>query len=194
MDNAVLAALAKWPDVPHCYGWLSLDRRGQWRLQGEVVRHRGLADFIGRNYTHDDAGNWFFQNGPQRVYVELEVAPWVLHLDGSGNLTTHTGCIANRISAAWLDEHGHLILLSEHGPGVLDDRDAPCFLNFLHDSHGNSANENDLLALMEGENRPVVLHWTGHQITVAPNSIAQIEIQLGYVRAPGESAKLPQND
>ena len=27
--------LAKWPDVPACYEWLALDRRGQWRLQGE---------------------------------------------------------------------------------------------------------------------------------------------------------------
>lgn len=194
MDNAVLAALAKWPDVPHCYGWLSLDRRGQWRLQGEVIRHRGLADFIGRNYTHDDAGNWFFQNGPQRVYVELEVTPWVLRLDGGGNLTTHTDLIANRISAAWLDEHGYLILLSEHGPGVVDDRDAPRFLAYLHDNHGNSANENDLLAMMQGENRPVVLHWAEQQILVAPTSTALIAIQLGYVRAPSASASSPQAD
>ena len=45
MDASVVAAMAKWPNVPDCRGWLSLDRRGQWRLQGSVVRHAGLAEF-----------------------------------------------------------------------------------------------------------------------------------------------------
>ena len=45
MDPSVIAAMAKWPNVPDCRGWLSLDRRGQWRLQGSPVRHAGLAEF-----------------------------------------------------------------------------------------------------------------------------------------------------
>ena len=27
MDDAVLRSMAKWPNVPDVYGWLSLDRR-----------------------------------------------------------------------------------------------------------------------------------------------------------------------
>ncbi|MCB2036849.1 MAG: DUF2946 family protein, partial [Ottowia sp.] len=90
MDDMVLKAMAKWPNVPHCYGWLGLDARGNWWLRdaaaqaagafaggaagakGSRLDHAGLIDFIGRNYGHDDASQWFFQNGPQRVYVELE--------------------------------------------------------------------------------------------------------------------------
>ena len=28
MDDIVKQAMAKWPNVPHCYGWLALDARG----------------------------------------------------------------------------------------------------------------------------------------------------------------------
>ncbi|MCD6666313.1 MAG: DUF2946 family protein, partial [Hydrogenophaga sp.] len=28
MDEIVKAAMAKWPQVPACYGWLGLDARG----------------------------------------------------------------------------------------------------------------------------------------------------------------------
>ena len=94
MDDIVKAALKKWPNVPHCHDWLALDARGDWYLRdeptqaagpfpavkGSRVLHDKLKEFIGRNYEHDEAGQWFFQNGPQRVYVWLEAAPWVLSL------------------------------------------------------------------------------------------------------------------
>ena len=32
MDDLVNQALAKWPDVPDCTGWLALDARGKWRI------------------------------------------------------------------------------------------------------------------------------------------------------------------
>ena len=79
MDDIVRQALAKWPNVPHCTGWLLLDRRGEWRLRddaaqaagelGSPIRHAALNAFIGRNYECDAQGQWFFQNGPQRVCV-----------------------------------------------------------------------------------------------------------------------------
>jgi Protein of unknown function (DUF2946) len=90
MDDIVRQALAKWPNVPHCTGWLLLDRRGNWRMRDEAVqreqglgtpiRHAALNAFIVRNYDVDESGQWYFQNGPQRVYVELEYAPWVVRL------------------------------------------------------------------------------------------------------------------
>jgi len=90
MDDIVRQAIAKWPNVPHCYGWLGLDARGNWYMRddqaqaagpfaggslagkGSLLKHDKLIDFIARNYESDKAGQWFFQNGPQRVYVELE--------------------------------------------------------------------------------------------------------------------------
>ena len=137
MDDIVKAALKKWPNVPHCHGWLGLDARGDWYLRdeptqraggfpasrGSRVTHDKLRDFIQRNYEHDDRGAWFFQNGPQRVYVALEAAPWVLGVtpqgEGGFRVETHTGRPVERVEATWLDEQGRLFLATEHGLGVV---------------------------------------------------------------------------
>jgi hypothetical protein len=124
MDEIVKQALAKWPNVPHCTGWLLLDRRGQWRMRddatqaanlpGDIIRHDALLGFINRNYAADNAGQWFFQNGPQRVYVELGYTPWIVRLaevDGALKLTDHAGG-AFEPSQAWLDDQGN-VLFSE---------------------------------------------------------------------------------
>ena len=123
MDEIVFRAMAKWPQVPAVYGWLSLDRRGRWRLRGEAIAHAPTRRFIDRNYARDDAGRWYFQNGPQRVFVTLAYTPFVLSIDGAGHLCTHTGARVRSLRAGALDEEGNLLLLCEHGPGVLDDRD-----------------------------------------------------------------------
>ena len=140
MDDIVKQALKKWPNVPHCYGWLALDARGDWymrdervqaagpfpRVKGSRIQHEKLREFIERNYLADDAGCWFFQNGPQRVYVELEAAPWVWRLQagaGAGAsampaIESHTGRTA-QFESAWLDEHGRLFLATDIGLGLV---------------------------------------------------------------------------
>jgi hypothetical protein len=101
MDEIVEAALRKWPNVPHCHGWLALDARGDWymrdervqaagpfpQVKGSVIRHDKLLGFIHRNYAADADGAWYFQNGPQRVYVELEAAPWVWRVQAGAAAT-----------------------------------------------------------------------------------------------------------
>ena len=64
--------LPRWPNVPACYGWLSLDARGRWRLQDETISHPGMIAFLNANYTCEADGSWLVNNGPQRVYVKLE--------------------------------------------------------------------------------------------------------------------------
>jgi len=132
MDDIVRQAIAKWPNVPHCYGWLGLDARGGWymrddrvqaagpfaRNKGSLLKHEKLLDFIHRNYESDDRGCWFFQNGPQRVYVELEAAPWVWRLDANGGVTSHSGRPAVP-RACVLDEQGRLYLETDIGFGLV---------------------------------------------------------------------------
>ena len=36
-DDIVKAALKKWPNVPHCYGWLALDARGDWYMRDDRI-------------------------------------------------------------------------------------------------------------------------------------------------------------
>src|SRR5262245_10851898 len=78
MDDAVVRAMAKWPNVPNVYGWLNLDRRGNWMIKGDRIANEGVTAFIGRNYAPDEQGRWYFQNGPQRVFVTLDYTPFVI--------------------------------------------------------------------------------------------------------------------
>ena len=115
--------MAKWPDVPAVYGWLGLDRRGRWRLKGELITNDAANRFIDRNYACDEAGRWFFQNGPQRVFVTLEYAPFVYRLDEAGTFTAHTGRPAGPALGASLDEKQNVTVVTGLGPGLVDDRD-----------------------------------------------------------------------
>jgi hypothetical protein len=136
MDDIVKQALKKWPNVPHCYGWLALDARGDWYLRddqaqaagpfpqakGSRIENEKLREFIERNYMRDPAGCWYFQNGPQRVYVELEAAPWVWRLHaGTASapaIVSHTG-LAAQFRSAWLDEAGRLYIATDLGLGIV---------------------------------------------------------------------------
>lgn len=121
MDDSVVRSLAKWPNVPAVYGWLELDRRGNWLIKGSRIGNAALREFIARNYEADSEGRWFFQNGPQRVYVRLAYTPLVVHYEGD-RLFDHCGR-AFVAGTAYLDDEGSVLL--EGGPAIalLDDRD-----------------------------------------------------------------------
>jgi len=137
MDEIVKAALKKWPNVPACRGWLALDARGEWymrddrvqaagpfpRVKGSRIQHDKLREFIHRNYARDDDGAWFFQNGPQRVYVELEAAPFVWRVAASDfSITSHSGLPA-ALHGVWLDDAGRLFLDTAIGFGLVHTQD-----------------------------------------------------------------------
>lgn len=121
MDDVVVRSLAKWPHVPAVYGWLELDRRGNWRIKGDRITNPAFREFIARNYASDERGCWFFQNGPQRVYVALAYTPFVLHYEGE-RLFDHRGTPAAALET-WLDDEGSVLIRAEQGVGLLDDRD-----------------------------------------------------------------------
>ena len=137
MDDIVQQALIKWPNVPHCYGWLGLDARGRWYLRddavqaqgafpqskGELLEHTKLIAFIERNYEADAQGQWFFQNGPQRVYVELECTPWVWRIGPDLRLLSHTGRTASAAATCLLDDEGRVYLASDIGLGLVHSLD-----------------------------------------------------------------------
>ena len=145
MDDIVKAAMAKWPNVPHCYGWLGLDARGQWFMRddatqaagpfacepgepcksakGSLLLHEKLIEFIHRNYSRDAGGCWFFQNGPQRVYVELENTPFIWRVQPDGRVRSHTGLDAGEVRQSLLDEQGRLYLVTVMGLGLVHTSD-----------------------------------------------------------------------
>ncbi len=189
MDDAVLAAIQRWPDVPAVSGWLSLDERGRWRLHpqgdagqggpGEGITSPAILAFIDRNYAQDDAGRWFFQNGPQRVYVRLDAAPYILRVgaDGAG-LQTHTGQPVATLSAWWLDEDGRLYAATDAGPGMLDGRDMPRVLDALRLHDGRPAL--DSLADLADQATLVVSYEPLGAAPLTHASRARIAQALGY--------------
>ena len=176
MDDIVKQAMAKWPNVPDCFGWLGLDGRGDWYLRddaaqaagafnsgeagakGSRLQHEKLIDFIQRNYGADSTGRWFFQNGPQRVYVELQHTPWVWRIEDAGLVHAHTGTRA-AIQASYLDESGHLYLLAAQGIGLVHTADM----------------ERAALLVEQGV-------WAPEEV-----SIATLETRFGFVRSPALS-------
>jgi hypothetical protein len=128
MDSVVAHAMAKWPNVPAVYGWLSLDRRGNWLIRStgatqrfERIANAALREFIARNYEAQADGRWYFQNGPQRVYVTLAYTPLVVHYEGDA-LIDHCGRPFAAVDA-YLDDEGSVLMAGERGIALVDDRD-----------------------------------------------------------------------
>ena len=144
MDEIVKLAIKKWPNVPACYGWLGLDSRGDWYLRddaaqrggsfkqskGDRLQHRKLIDFINRNYQQCETGAYYFQNGPQKVFVELEVTPWILRFDSELRVITHTEQPV-KATKAYTDELGRAYLLTQLGLGLVHSMDMEYFADEL---------------------------------------------------------------
>jgi hypothetical protein len=188
VDEAVLAALAKWPNVPAVFGWLKLTARGEWLLQNERIANRAIVEFIGRNYAADPQGRWYFQNGPQKVFVELEVTPWVYRLANGAGLVTHTGALPKTLSDAALLDDGRFVLVTDLGAGVLDDRDAALFLRAVTDFAGMPLNERGLERWFEGKDEAFVaaasLSLLSPPRRIHRLRIAELQQRFGFVRVP----------
>ena len=188
MDNSVIRSMARWPNVPAVYGWMSLDRRGRWCLQGEPVTHGGAIAFMNRNYACTDGGRWYFQNGPQRAFVDLDYTPWVILLDGSGELVDHTGRPVTGLREAWLDEEGNLLLVADGGVGLLCDRDLEPVSERLAHADG-APGEEDAIARLIGasggvESERVYLAWDDARIEVGTLRRDEVPGRFGFEPKP----------
>jgi len=153
MDAEVLQAMGKWPAVPAVFGWLSLDRRGNWSIKGEPIGNRTVTAFIGRNYGHDADGRWFFQNGPQRVFVRIDYTPHVLRAEPAPDgidLVTHSGGRVRGCTQAFMDEDGCLLVAFEEGVGLISDRDLSSLLPRLRHAEGKVVGDDELELWMAG--------------------------------------------
>ena len=193
-DTSVIAAMAKWPDVPDVYNWLLLDARGRYRIRArdyeqsgrfDTIGNAAVVEFIGRNTTHDDAGRWYFQNGPQRVFFKLECTPFVARLQPQGMPLLHTGAAVARVDAVWIDEHAVAILETGHGPALVDDRDNSIFITGLKPLVGEVLDD---IKLEEWLQKPVLgqLTWEICGTRVPVNSIkrAELSVRFAYTASP----------
>ena len=206
MDDIVLSSMLKWPNVPSVYGWLRLDRRGRWLIRKpdpkgrvspaaapgaqagaprfERIVNPAMIEFIGRNYTRDAEGRYFFQNGPQRVFVALEYTPWIYRLDSSGQqFVAHTGTAAGSPREAYLDDRGGLIVVCAPGPGAVLDRDLAAVTERFSDLAGHSL---DFEALIEktSAGHSVRARLAGAEVTVGTIRTKELATRFGFVKRP----------
>src|SRR5258706_4775030 len=188
MDATVIAAMLKWPDVPDVYGWLSLTARGEWRIKEQAIAHPGIREFIDRNYASDPRGCWYFQNGPQCVFVALQETPLIYRIDASGALTTHTAVAPGACRGAALLDDGRMLLQSELGAGLVDDRDSAWFLRCVTDRAGRPLNEQGLNRWLDGRDEawlaPRRLCLEGGAVPIERAPRAALEQRYGFVRSP----------
>ncbi|RJG15242.1 DUF2946 family protein [Massilia cavernae] len=193
MDDIVKQAIAKWPNVPHCYGWLALDARGAWRMRderaqqlnlpGDKLNQPALLGFINRNYAADERGCWYFQNGPQRVYLNLEATPFIARTDPLQGLVVQTGEPLGTIERAALTEAGELILASDGKVAQLDDRDMTQLMDAM-EIDGHRASDDALMAWLEGGAGKLTLRTGGAEVAVERVHRDEVNATFGFQRIP----------
>jgi hypothetical protein len=206
MDDIVLRAMQRWPNVPDVYGWLRLDRRGHWLLKRspaeggaasgpasgaasgdnafERIGNAAFNEFISRNYQADPRGRWYFQNGPQRVFVGLDRAPWVFRLDDAARgWLAHTGAPAGMLRRLLLDEAGGALLVTDLGVGNVLDRDLGALLERLRAADGAALDAGELLSgLRAGRSQHVEL--SGAPLVAESVAAADLAVRFGFDPEP----------
>jgi hypothetical protein len=195
MDEIVIRAMQKWPNVPNVFGWLKLDRRGNWLVKSRAegsgeppfdrISNQAVIDFIGRNYQPDPAGRWFFQNGPQRVFVALDYTPLVYHLRGDRKaIEAHTGAVPSAVRRAWIDDGGQLVFETDLGPGVALDRDLPALLERIEVVDGKPADDDAIESLAAGKGPGLALALGKLKVPLGSIAAAEVPRRFGFEPAP----------
>ncbi len=195
MDERVKLAMAKWPQVPHCYGWLSLDAQGKFRMRdeaaqaaghlGDVIRHAPLLAFIYQNYESDPRGAWYFQNGPQRVYVELESTPYVARTDPEHGFVLHDRAPAHKIDQIFMTNDGRLILNVHEKIAMLDNRDLSHCVPLLR-IEGLAVADDDLLNWLSEPKQALQIELSNELKNVQWVVSNQLEKQFGFIAHPSK--------
>lgn len=207
MDEQVLRSLIKWPDVPDCFGWLALDRRGQWRmrdeyaqannLSGSPIQHAVLNEFISRNYAHDPLGRYFFQNGPQRVFITLDATPWVARMIPADNLSQDL-CLLTQCGThitperALSDERGNIYIVGLMPQSLSDSINSNTFTQveslsvaLLHD-HDLDLFSNQSKVQEDACSFKGSWQWAGKNLPIEPIHSADLSQRFHFIKAPSK--------
>ena len=202
MDGQVLRSLIKWPNVPHCFGWLALDRRGQWRMRdefaqanqlaGSVIQHTALNEFISRNYACDSLGRYFFQNGPQKVFITLDATPWIARIipgeDGL-QLLSQCGTKIKPVSAL-SDENGNIYITglipqsrsNENNSAVFDTTES-LSVALLHD-HDLVLFSNQSKVIEDACSFKGSWQWNGQTLPIEPIHSIELGERFHFIKVP----------
>lgn len=198
MDEIVKKAMSKWPNVPACFGWLALDARGAWRMRdeqtqlhdlpGDKIMHTALCAFINRNYSVDEQGRGYFQNGPQCVYVDLALTPYIAHTDPLLGLVLQTGEALGVIDSILLTEQGQPLFVAGNKLAALDDRDIAEWMNNLR-LNGEAVTDERLLDWLASPAETDTLTWQYQEnaLAVERTLLAGLPARFNFEQRPRQS-------
>ena len=184
LDPRTLAAMSRWPNVPECYGWLHLDRAGQWFLNGEPVRQKALTGHFNNHYLMDECGAWYVQNGPQKAYVNLEAAPFALFVSVGGQLLVHTGHLVHSLECFYMNTDGELYLRTEHGAALASSQALVSLSEGLQEPDGSHISEQYLERMLTGQAVTCTLAWDSQRFPVEVLDDEKIPQAMGFIRNP----------
>ena len=191
MDDVVRLAMARWPNVPAVYGWLRLDGRGRWLIKDQPIGNPIVSAFISRNYLCDDQGRWYFQNGPQQVFVALDYTPFVYRVwqneDGSLAAEAHTGAPVNGPDRCWMDKRGGVLLQCAQGIGCVEDQGLVALADALLDADRKPLDEEGLRNLTGTDGASAIgatLAWNGSHIPVERIDRRDVPARFGFDPEP----------
>lgn len=188
MQNELPLQFSNWPGHPEVHGWLRLSRRGDWFVKGQKVTHPRSLSFINAHYQSDPQGRWFFQNGRQRVFVQLAYTPYILRLNGTDSFKTHTGLTINELKQVCLDDEGNLLFQTEFGIALLNDYDLPLVQDYLATASGTTPDDSTLMIaidlLLQGCTSSLFFMWKGSALPIKPIQVNQVSKVFHFQKEP----------
>jgi hypothetical protein len=162
------------------------------QLPGNVIQHAALNEFIGRNYAHDSLGRYFFQNGPQRVFITLDATPWIARMipsEGAYRLLTQCGTEMKPHSAL-SDEKGNIYITGLISQSLSDQIDGTAFTKteslsvaLLHDHDLDLFSEQSKVqedaCSFKGS-----WQWGGKDLPIEPIHSEELSHRFHFIKAP----------
>ena len=162
------------------------------KLPGNTIQHVALNEFISRNYAHDSLGRYFFQNGPQRVFITLDATPWIARIipgENGPQLLTQCGTKI-KPHGALSDEKGNIYITGLFLQSLPDHADSNIFTQteslsvaILHDHDldlfsDQSKVEEDACSFRGS------WQWDGKELIIEPIHSSELAKRFNFIKAP----------
>jgi hypothetical protein len=162
------------------------------QLPGNVIQHTALNEFIARNYAHDSLGRYFFQNGPQRVFVTLDATPSIARMipsESGQHLLTQCGAEMKPHSAL-SDEKGNIyitgLILQSHSDqidGMAFTKTESLSVALLHDHDLDLFSEQSKVQEDACSFRGS-WQWGGKDLPIEPIHSTELSQRFHFIKAP----------
>jgi hypothetical protein len=162
------------------------------QLAGSVIQHLALNEFISRNYACDSLGRYFFQNGPQRVFITLDATPWIARITPTeSGLQLITQCaIEIKPHGALSDEKGNIYITGLIPQSSSDQINTTAFTKIeslsvalLHDHDLELFSEQSQVQEDACSFRGS-WQWNGRSLPIEPIHSAELGERFHFIKAP----------